>query len=78
MSEQYWGCSDEMSEANFSPAETLVTIISSTVQLKSMQLFFFITDTESQKSLISHKYHHILQNLCDYNKKIKYKIYIMQ
>ena len=23
MSEQYWGCSDKMSEANFSPAETL-------------------------------------------------------
>ena len=24
MSEQYWGCSDKMSEANFSPAETLM------------------------------------------------------
>ena len=24
MSEQYWGCSDKMSEANFSPAETLI------------------------------------------------------
>ena len=23
MSEKYWGCSDKMSEANFSPAETL-------------------------------------------------------
>ena len=23
MSEQYWGCSDKMSEVNFSPAETL-------------------------------------------------------
>ena len=23
MSEQYWGCSDKMSEENFSPAETL-------------------------------------------------------
>ena len=23
MSDQYWGCSDKMSEANFSPAETL-------------------------------------------------------
>ena len=23
MSEQYWGCSDKMSEANLSPAETL-------------------------------------------------------
>ena len=23
MSEQYWGCSDKMSEANFSQAETL-------------------------------------------------------
>ena len=24
MSKQYWGCSDKMSEANFSPAETLL------------------------------------------------------
>ena len=24
MSEQYWGCSDKMSKANFSPAETLI------------------------------------------------------
>ena len=23
MSKQYWGCSDKMSEVNFSPAETL-------------------------------------------------------
>ena len=23
MSEQYWGCSDKMSDVNFSPAETL-------------------------------------------------------
>ena len=27
MSEQYWGCSDKMSEANFSPAETLGNVI---------------------------------------------------
>ena len=27
MSEQYWGCSDILSEVNFSPAETLVFTI---------------------------------------------------
>ena len=26
MSEQYWGCSDKMSDVNFCPAETLKTI----------------------------------------------------
>ena len=28
MSEQYWGCSDKKSEANFSPAETLQCVVS--------------------------------------------------
>ena len=38
MSEQYWGCSDKMSEANFSPAETLACLVTwhrlENVQLK--------------------------------------------
>ena len=33
MSEQYWGCSDKMSEANFSPAETLIRHVASSSRL---------------------------------------------
>ena len=39
--------------------------------------FFFITDTESQKTLISQKYHHILQIYCyciDFYGDLVYKL----
>ena len=53
MSEQYWGCLDKMSEVNFSPAETLVTMLISKILYQTLCVFSQIKDRKH----IEHNFH---------------------
>ena len=48
MSEQYWGSSDKMSEANFSPAETLVTDRNTKLCCRAFVLALFQSTTANK------------------------------